>query len=266
MSTEENSAGRETACVLVIGGLDPSGGAGIPADARAISAFGAHACCVATAVIAQNTQGVARVKAVMPKMLRAQLSCLLEDIEPRAVKIGMLPNAQSAQIVAQTIRRMEVPVVLDTVFAPSSGPLFSDRETVEFIAHNLLRHCALITPNIGEAETLCGFTIKDIQAMKDAAQQIRNVYGAQGVLIKGGHLNGDEAVDVLLYGDAMSELRAPRIAGIEVRGTGCLLASAIAAQLAQDVLITDAVRAAKTWLTEKIETAKVLGQGRRIAV
>ncbi|HEX8235429.1 MAG TPA: bifunctional hydroxymethylpyrimidine kinase/phosphomethylpyrimidine kinase [Abditibacteriaceae bacterium] len=254
-------------CVLAIGGLDPSGGAGLPADARAVAAFGAHACCIATAVIAQNTQGVFRFEAVSPQMLAAQLDNLLQDIAPRAIKIGMLPDAATVEVVAERVLALpHVPLVLDTVFAPSSGPQFSNSETVQIIAQKLLPLCALVTPNIGEAQQLCNVAITNKADMIEAALCIQSRYGARRVLVKGGHLEGTDALDILLDGEDVIELSTPRLGGIEVRGTGCLLASATAAQLAHGIPIKDAVRDAKAWLTDKIANAQSLGQGRRVAV
>jgi hydroxymethylpyrimidine/phosphomethylpyrimidine kinase len=180
ISTEINTTRDGLPCVLAIGGLDPSGGAGLPADARAIAAFGAHACCVATAVIAQNTQGVFRFEAVPPQILAAQLDNLLQDVGPRGIKIGMLPDAESVQVVAERVLAMSgVPVVFDTVFAPSSGPQFSNRETIRFIAQKLLPLCTLVMPNIGEAQVLCDIaaitvTIESKAGMIEAARCIQS--------------------------------------------------------------------------------------------
>lgn len=263
-------------CALAIGGLDPSGGAGLPADMRAMAAFGVHCCTVATAVIAQNTRGVAVVEPVSTRMFEAQLDNLLEDVTPQAIKIGMLPNSE---IVSSLILRLHqlkhVPLVVDTVFAPSSGPRFSDGATTKQIAQHLLPLAELVTPNIPEAMQLTGQPITDWASMIHAAKFIQQHYDSRYVLIKGGHWidvaiesNRDisgEAVDLLLTGTEIVELRAPRIEGYEVRGTGCLLASAIAAQRAQGIPIIKAVQDAKQWLTEQIREAKVIGHGRRVA-
>jgi hydroxymethylpyrimidine/phosphomethylpyrimidine kinase len=267
VKSEANLTRCGVPCVLAIGGLDPSGGAGLPADARAVAAFGAHACCIATAVIAQSTQGVFRFEAVSPQMLAAQLDNLLYDITPRAIKIGVLPDAATVEVIAERVLALpHVPLVLDTVFAPSSGPQFSNRETVQIIAQKLLPLSALVTPNIGEAQQLCDATITNKADMIEAARCIRNRYGAQRVLVKGGHIEGADALDILLDGEDVMELSTPRLKGIEVRGTGCLLASATAAQLAHGIPIKDAVREAKAWLTDRIANAQSIGQGRRVAV
>ncbi len=257
-------------CVLAIGGLDPSGGAGLPADARAIAAFGGHCCGVATAVIAQNTHGVAVFEAVSQKLLMAQLDHLLEDITPRAVKIGMLPNVGTVAIVTGRLRQLrDVPIILDTVFAPSHGPRFADNATVMHIVKSLMPLADIVTPNIPEAVQLTDQPISDRESMIAAAQLIRRRYGPRHVLLKGGHWPQDaeeaEAVDVLVDAQNVIELRAPRVAGYEVRGTGCLLASAIAAQRGQGISAEDAARRAKSWLTEQIKDAKVVGHGRRVA-
>jgi hydroxymethylpyrimidine kinase/phosphomethylpyrimidine kinase len=267
--------------MLAIGGLDPSGGAGLPADARAAAAFGVHCCGITTAVIAQNTRGVAEIEPVSPALLAAQLDNLLEDITPRAVKIGVLPNAASAQVVLQRLRQMgSTPLIIDTVFAPSSGPRFADEATVCAIVEHLLPLAEVVTPNIPEAEKLLGAPIADRDAMRAAAQLIHDRYGARHVLLKGGHLPdaagrediaGDaevicDALDIFYDGKHVIEMRLPRVIGSEVRGTGCMLASAIAALRARDVAVLDAAWRAKAWLTEEIKNAGAIGQGRRVAV
>jgi len=252
--------------ILCIGGLDPSGGAGLPADARAAKHFGVHACCVTTAVIAQNTRGVFQVEAVSPQLLQAQLENLLEDIAPRAVKIGMLPNSDSVEIVAACLKSLNLPIILDPVFAPSSGADFSDDATIQSIVAHLFPLCELVTPNLLEAQRLCDFAIIDTQSATEAAKRIRDL-GARNILIKGGHAEeSDEVCDWLWNGEDLKTFCAPRIGGTEVRGTGCLLASAIAAQRACGTDLETATRDAKMWLTEKIREAKEIGKGRRVAV
>jgi hydroxymethylpyrimidine/phosphomethylpyrimidine kinase len=267
--------------MVAIGGLDPSAGAGLPADARAAAAFGVHCCGVTTAVIAQNTRGVATIEPVSPALLAAQLDNLLEDITPRAVKIGMLPDAESAQVIAQRLRQMSsTPLIIDTVFAPSSGPIFADGETVQAIIEHLLPLAEMVTPNIPEAERLIGTSIPSRDAMRAAVQHIHEHYGARYVLLKGGHLPSaavlDEelndreivcdALDLFYDGRQLIEMRLPRVPGVEVRGTGCMLASAIAAQRAREVAVLNAAWRAKAWLTEEIANAQSVGKGRRIAV
>jgi hydroxymethylpyrimidine/phosphomethylpyrimidine kinase len=254
--------------VLAIGGLDPSGGGGLPADARAITAFGAHPCLVTTAVIAQNTQGVAKFEPVSGEMLRAQLENLTGDIFISAIKIGVLPTRESVEVVCSFLENLpfKIPVVFDPVLAPSSGPSFSSEQTIEIIQSQLLKLCYLVTPNIGEAQRVSGVEIKEETHIQSAAKILCEQFGARAALIKGGHGTGDESIDVLFSGGKFLEFHATRIEGYEVRGTGCLLASAIAAQLAKGIEIEIAVREAKLWLTEKIRTAQMIGKGRHIAI
>lgn len=260
-------------CVLTIGGLDPSGGAGLPADARACMAFGAHALGITTAVIAQNTRGVQTWRAVSDAMLAAQLDNLLSDIAPRAIKIGMQPTVGHVEIIVSKIDALrdklmhDVPLVLDTVFAPSHGRRFVSGPAIAAIQKYVVPRCDLVTPNISEAEQLCGRELSDWNAVRDAAREIHDRFGARHVLLKGGHWNDpQESIDLFFDGHELIELRAPRVLGYEVRGTGCLLASAIAAQRAQNVAPLEAAQNAKAWLLEKIKTAHAIGGGRRVAI
>ena len=263
----------ETFCVLTIAGLDPSGGAGLPADARACAAFGAHALPVATAVIAQNTQGVVTFEPVSPSLLAAQLDTILSDVKPNAVKTGMIPSAEAVEIIASRVAKLGVPLIVDPVFAPSSGPAFSRDETIAALCELLLPIADVVTPNYIEAGKLLLSLSENkngealAMSTQFAAHKIAEKFKAQAVLVKGGHIwEGDEVCDVLWDGAQLHFFRAPRIPGIEVRGTGCMLASAIAAQRAQKVPLPEAVRDAKVWLTGQIEIAQPIGKGRRVAV
>jgi hydroxymethylpyrimidine/phosphomethylpyrimidine kinase len=251
---------------LCVGGLDPSGGAGLPADARAVEAAGAHPCLVTTAVIAQNTCGVQRFEAVSAQLLQAQLENLLNDISPHAVKIGMLPSVEAVKIAAQAVDALGVPVIVDTVFAPSTGPAFSDDDTIEAIRDILLPLCELATPNTNEASRLCGFPITCATDAERAARVICERLGARAVLIKGGHATYEQAANDLLFdGASFARYSTPRINGYEVRGTGCMLASAITGRRAQAIALHTAINESKNWLHQKIRTAEALGHGRRVA-
>jgi len=256
-------------CAFAIGGLDPSGGAGLPADIRAMRAFDVHCCGITSAVVAQNTRGVAQLESVSPAMLAAQLDNLFSDIVPRALKIGLLPNAESVRVVAEHLKYFEgVPVIVDPVFAPSAGPIFSDRQTIDALCELILPHAELVAPNLLEAQQLSGLQIGDVAALHQAAQAIHHRFGVANVLIKGGHaieIEAKEAVDWLYDGREFRDFRAPFQSGIEVRGTGCLLASAIAAQRAHKVLLPAAIGQAKLWLSDQIASAAIIGHGRRVA-
>ena len=254
--------------LLCIGGLDPSGGAGIGADARAAHAFSAHALSVATAIVAQNTRGVALVEAVSPAILQKQIEVLLEDISIDAIKIGMIPNLASVEILARILRplHLSIPIVIDTVFAPTSGLAFNDSNTIEAIIAQLLPLATLVTPNAIEAVQLGALLWNDAASMQRAALEILGRSGAKNVLLKGGHSDDLRfSTDLFCDGKQFLELRAPREKNFEVRGTGCLLASAIAAGLAAGIAPMQAAQNAKIWLTQEFQNAQIVGSGRRIA-
>ncbi len=255
------------AIVLCIAGFDPCGGAGLLADARAVAAFGAYALGVQTALVPQNTLGVRALSATAPDLLKLQLETLAEDIAFNAVKIGLLPDVASIEIVAEFLTHCHVPIVVDPVLAPTRGPAWSDAATHAALRERIFRLATMLTPNLPEAQILGNCAINDLPSMEAAARALRSESGAEIVLLKGGHLADTPQVDDV-YADAsgIEWLRAPRIIGIGVRGTGCLLASAIAAQLAQGIAPLDAAKAAKIWMTEQWRDASVIGQGRRVAI
>ena len=263
----------QTICAFAIGGLDPSGGAGLPADIRAMRAFDVYCCGITSAVVAQNTRGVAQLESVSATLLAAQLDNLLDDIAPRALKIGLLPNVESVRVVAERLKYFEgVPIIVDPVFAPSCGPIFSDQHTIDALCGLILPRAELVAPNLLEAQQLSDLEIGNVAALHQAARDIHQRFGVANVLIKGGHaieiehrIGQSEAVDWLYDGQNFRDFRAPFQSGIEVRGTGCLLASAIAAQRARKVLLPTSIEQAKSWLSGQIASAAVIGQGRRVA-
>ena len=265
--------------VLCIAGFDPCGGAGLLADARACSAFGAFALGAQTALVPQNTRGVRAIAPTSPAMLLAQLEALGEDIAFDAVKIGLMPNVESIEIVAGFLRGWKVqtglPIVLDPTLSPTQGASWSDDETVAALVEQLLPLATMVTPNAPEAQILSGRSVGNLRDMEAAARHL-HASGAHSVLLKGGHVEtlGTQrrsdrpealAVDIFFDGREAHQLRARRVEGVEVRGTGCLLASAIAAQLADGGAPLDAARKAKSWLTVHLREARAFGQGRRIA-
>lgn len=253
--------------VLCISGFDPCGGAGLLADARAVRAFGAYALGVQTALVPQNTVGVAACVATPPALLRQQLELLSADIEFDVVKIGLLPDAMSIEIVADFLAQWKVPIVVDPVLAPTRGQSWSDASTLDALRAQILPLATLLTPNVPEAQILGDLKIEGLASMERAARVLRGRSGSEIVLLKGGHLeNRAESVDVYASADGIELLRAPRVMGMGVRGTGCLLASAIAAQLAAGVAPLLAAKFAKEWMTTQWRDARVIGQGRRIAI
>jgi hydroxymethylpyrimidine/phosphomethylpyrimidine kinase len=235
--------------VLSIAGSDSGGGAGIQADLKTFSALGCYGMTAITALTAQNTQGVRGIHGVPPEFLAAQIDAVLEDIGADAVKIGMLHAPEIVRVVARAIRKYKLRhVVLDPVMVATSGDRLIAEETVSVLVQELFPLATVITPNLDEAELLLGHKIDGIPALEGAARELQAL-GAQGVLLKGGHLKGDEVVDLLLQGArAPLRLASPRIASGNVHGTGCTLSSAIAAQLALGHGLEDAVRLARAYI------------------
>jgi len=265
----QDEASKGVPILFCFGGTDPSGGAGLPADARAAAVFGAHACGIVTAVVAQNTCGAVLIEPIPAQIVRAQLQTLLQDVQPDAIKTGLLATRAQVEIVAECAERLNIPLVVDTVFAPSSGVRFCDEDTVDVVRELLLPRCALVTPNRSEAEMLCGHALLSESDVRHALCILMKT-GAGGVLLKGGHFDGESARDWLMWREAESpgvtheaELSARRL-NCEVRGTGCQLAAGIAAQLAQGVALVTAARAAKMWLWQEMQDAAAIGGGRRV--
>ncbi len=227
-------------CVLVLAGLDPSGGAGLLADAEAVRAMGATPLCVATALTVQTRRAARRYEAVGVALIADSARALLEEEDVRAIKIGMVASAENARAI-RGLLPAGVPVVIDPVLASSSGaPLFSGppQALLELAAG------AVLTPNIPEAQALLGGGPADAQALLRA--------GPRAVLLKGGHLSG-APVDLLVTAEGSEEFTAPRIAS-KARGTGCRLASAIAAGLARGLPLREAVIAARALVREHLQT------------
>jgi hydroxymethylpyrimidine/phosphomethylpyrimidine kinase len=265
--------------VLVIAGSDSSGGAGLARDLRTLADFGAGALCVMTAVTAQSNRRVLAVHHVPPAVIRAQLEAALETQEPGAVKLGMLGSRATVEAVADGLRAQEaVPWVLDPVMAATSGGALLDAEGRAAMKERLLPRAALVTPNIAEAAALLdegpagvrpfadddratddGRAADDGDSADEAtltalARRILAL-GPRAVLLKGGHAGGREAVDWLVSRDRPPErFASPRIQAVQ-RGTGCALASAIAAQLASGQPLDEACRRAKAYLVELLRAA-----------
>jgi hydroxymethylpyrimidine/phosphomethylpyrimidine kinase len=239
--------------VLSIAGSDSGGGAGIQADLKTFSALGCYGTTAITALTAQNTEGVRGIHGVPPEFLAAQLDAVLQDIGADAVKIGMLHAPEIVRVVAHAIRKYKLPhVVLDPVMVATSGDRLIAQETVSVLVEELFPLATVITPNLDEAELLLRHPIEGIPALEDAAGELLAL-GANNVLLKGGHLAGDEVVDVLLQpARTPVRLASPRIASRNVHGTGCTLSSAIAAQLALGHGLEDAVGRARAYILDAI--------------
>lgn len=257
---------RKTA--LTIAGSDSSGGAGIQADIKTMLANGVYAMSAVTALTAQNTRGVAGIMEVTPEFLTQQMEAVFTDIYPDAVKIGMVTSAELIHVIGETLRKYRAKnIVLDPVMISTSGHRLMEDDAIEAMERELFPLASLITPNIPEAEAICGWEIADGAAMERAAAQIGERYGC-AVLLKGGHAAGG-ADDVLWQGNKPAAgnaggvrwYRGRRIDNPNTHGTGCTLSSAIASNLAKGVPLDEAVALAKEYLSGAIAAMLDLGAG-----
>jgi hydroxymethylpyrimidine/phosphomethylpyrimidine kinase len=249
--------------VLTIAGSDSGGGAGIQADLKTFSALGTFGCSVITALTAQNTRAVTGIHDVPPEFVTAQLDAVFDDIEIAAVKIGMLSRPEVIVAVAEGLERHRAAnIILDPVMVAKSGDRLLREEAVGALSERLLPLATLITPNLPEAGVLL-----DIEPAHDHAGMIQmakalRALGPRAVLVKGGHLEGPESIDVLDDGSGEPLiLVAPRVATRHTHGTGCTLSSAIAALLARGEGLRESVRAAKAYLTGALRAADQLRVG-----
>jgi hydroxymethylpyrimidine/phosphomethylpyrimidine kinase len=254
--------GEELFRLLVIGGSDSCGGAGIQADIKTAARFGVDTATVVTAVTAQNSLGVHALWPVPEASVAAQLESVCSDAPPHAVKLGMLCDGPRVRVVAAAIDRYRLhPIVCDPVLASTSGRILLDHDgRRELLA--LLPRLTLLTPNAVEAALLSGREVTDPVSLLEAGRALLDL-GAAAVLLKGGHMGGDESTDFLLLGSQTDPIRhtAPRIATRNDHGTGCVLASAIAAALARGLSLTDAVTLAKTFLQQALLQSAPLWNG-----
>jgi hydroxymethylpyrimidine/phosphomethylpyrimidine kinase len=249
--------------VLTIAGSDSSGGAGIQADMKSMSANRVYAASVITALTAQNTLGVFAIHDVPPDFITAQMDAVFSDLNIAAVKIGMLSRPASIRAVADGLKRWQAEnIVLDPVMVAASGdPLIAD-EAVEVLKSELFPLARIVTPNLHEAARITGQQIAgDDQAMTGQAALIRDMLDGGAVLLKGGHSAGRKSRDLLLDGTEEIWLEALRIETRNTHGTGCSLSSAIAANLAKQITLRQAVAEAKQWLTGAIAASGQLSVG-----
>ena len=245
---------------LTIAGSDSGGGAGIQADLKTFSALGVFGMSAVTAITAQNTVAVTAVFEIPTDVIAAQIDAVVTDIGVDAVKTGMLSSSEIIRVVAAKIREHRLSTaVIDPVMVATSGDRLLREEAVEALRTELLPLAMVVTPNLPEAEVLTGLTITTLEQMREAARQIVGL-GARSVIVKGGHLEGD-AVDVFFDGTNFLELPAPRINTTSTHGTGCTLASAIAALLAGGEPLEAAITGAKAYVTAAIEQAYPIGHG-----
>ena len=245
---------------LTIAGSDSGGGAGIQADLKTFSAHGVYGMSAVTSVTAQNTLGVQAVHNLPPGAVAAQIDSVLSDIGARAVKTGMLANAEIIAAVADALRAYpEIPLVIDPVMIAKSGDALLESDAVSTLIERLVPLATVITPNLDEAKALTGIDASDVEGMRTVARRLFGM-GPRHVVVKGGHLEGP-AVDVLYDGTAFETFEAERVDTLSTHGTGCTFASAITAGLAKGMAVSDAVGGAKDYLTGALRHAMPLGGG-----
>lgn len=241
-------------CILSIAGSDCSGGAGIQADIKAISALGGYAATVITALTAQNTTGVRGIYPVPAAFVTQQIDAVMEDIRPQSIKIGMINELEIVDVIADAIRRYRPQhVVLDPVMVSTSGSKLISDNAIEAITERLIPLAEIITPNLSETEVLTGIHAWDVESMHRAAVRLLEL-GCRAVLIKGGHLEGERMCDLLLTADCNTPylFEAPKVESKNTHGTGCTLSSAIATLLTQGHPLPEAVEKAKAYVYQGI--------------
>ena len=246
---------------LTIAGSDSGAGAGIQADLKTFAALGVYGTSAITAVTAQNTLGVAGVHVLPAEFVTLQIETVVSDIGCDAVKTGMLANAAIVEAVVAAVESLELPnLVVDPVMVAKGGDRLLDPDAVHAIRVSLLRLARVVTPNIPEAEVLTGMTIRSIDDMRAAGSQLLRL-GCRAVVVKGGHLEGDESTDVLVENTGDTTLSAQRVKGSNTHGTGCTFAAAMAARLALGDTLQSAVRAAKDYVTGSMRHGIDVGSG-----
>jgi hydroxymethylpyrimidine/phosphomethylpyrimidine kinase len=254
---------RQVPRCLTIAGSDSGGGAGIQGDLKTFTVLGVYGMSAITALTAQNTVGVTRIHEVPPDFVAEQIRVVIDDIGCDAAKTGMLSNAAVINAVADVLLSCQpLPLVVDPVMVSTTGARLLAEDAVTALVERLFPLATLVTPNIPEAEIFAGMEIHDAPAAIEAAQRLRRA-GARNVLVKGGDMRerGDFVYDVLVEGEEVHVLRAPRIRTDHTHGSGCALSSAICAGLAKGMTLFDAVTSGRTFVARAIAAAGPLGKG-----
>jgi len=245
---------------LTIAGSDSGGGAGIQADLKTFSALGVYGTTVITSVTAQNTLGVTAIHDLPPEMVRAQIRAVVEDIGADAAKTGMLSNSAIISVVAEEIDRYGIPLVVDPVMKAKTGAALLRDDAVETLIRKLIPIAKVVTPNVPEAEAIAGMRISSVEDAERAAERIASL-GAEAVVVKGGHLEGDRAVDVLYVDGTLTRYEAERIESKCTHGTGCTFSAALTAYLAKGFDVVEAVGRAKEFVSKAIRYGLEVGSG-----
>lgn len=247
--------------ILIIAGSDSGGGAGIQADIKTVSLCGGFAMTAITAITAQNTLGVQAIHALPAELVREQITSCLSDLGADAVKIGMLHNAATITAVREELARWQArPIVLDPVMVATSGDRLLDEAALEALKA-LLPHCHVLTPNLPEAELLSGRSISSQQDMIEAAKALQTLANGAAIVLKGGHLPGEEIHDLLWQGDEAFWFSKPRLHSPHTHGTGCTLASALTTIGAKGNALPFALEQAQAYVHDAIASAPGYGKG-----
>lgn len=246
---------------LTIAGSDSGGGAGIQADLKTFAALGVHGLSVITSITAQNTYEVRAVFDLPLDIIKTQFEAVVEDIGVDAAKTGMLSRKEVVELVASLLKSYGIPTVVDPVMVAKSGAPLLREDAVEALVKKLIPVATVVTPNRFEAEKITGIQIKTVEDARKVAKVIVEDLGARAAVVKGGHLEGDESVDVLYVDGVFKEFRGKRVYTKNTHGTGCSFSAAIAAELAKGKPIVEAVRIAKEFITIAIEYGLDIGRG-----
>jgi len=248
--------------VLIVAGSDSGGGAGVQADIKVVTALGGYAATAITSLTIQNTLGVSGILPTPARAVRAQMEAVLRDIGADVIKTGMLGETGLVETIAETLEDSAagLPRVVDPVMVATSGDVLLPQGAVDAVRRLLIPGARLVTPNAPEAQILTGKAVDDVNGQRRAAEALLEM-GAQAALVKGGHLSDDMIVDVLATPQGERFFDGPRVRTRSTHGTGCTLASGIAAALARGLDLGDAVALSRAFLLEAIRRAPVLGQG-----
>jgi len=242
---------------LTIAGSDSSAGAGVQADLKTFSVFGVYGLTAVTCIVAEIPGKVSRLEAVSARIVRDQIEVLAKNFKIAAIKTGLLCSAEIISAVAKTIRGIEnlsvprIPLVIDPVIVATSGDPLLEPAAIEAYEKKLFPLASVITPNLDEAEQLLGTKIRDRQSMHRAGKELKRKLGT-AILLKGGHLAGDYAIDLLFVDGRVVEFSAPLVRGVATHGTGCTYSAAITAGLASGLSLEEAIRRAKKFVTKSI--------------
>lgn len=246
---------------LTIAGTDPSGGAGAMADLKSFHSCGVYGMAAVTSIVAQNSMGVQHIHNLEASWLEEQLASVFNDEMPHALKTGMIPTPEMMEVIASYLQKIDIPYVIDPVMVAKSGDSLMDQKVRNRLKETLLPYADVATPNVPEAEEIAGVTIDSVEKIHQVGRFFIHDIGSKGVIIKGGHLEGD-AIDHLFTQEGHYEFKSERFATQHTHGTGCTFSAVITAELAKGKSVYDAVAKAKKYISLAIQHTPEIGKGR----